>query len=217
VRVGFLDGLLLLLLARRVVLFALLLERGHFDRDTTIVASYGHGGVHLTFAIVASLGRILSLSRLSFLEFDRTDRARFHRSVQFVLIVLGANDGDARRVSASGQLDARDERTIRAILVLIVHLASFLHRPGFARLAAAAARARCGRFHGHGSVQILTKGANLNFLERANRTGLRAHLRIARTRRRAAGAALLTRARIRGGHGRGGRAARRRLLEDDAA
>jgi len=56
-------------------MFSFQFERGDFDCYTTIVASKGYSRIDLAFTIVHRFAWILSLSRLSFAETNRTDRA----------------------------------------------------------------------------------------------------------------------------------------------
>jgi len=88
--VGRFGGFFLLILARRVVALSLLLERGHFDRDAIVVDSDGCGGVHLAFAVVVGLSRALSLSRLTFAQFERAEGASFDGCIHFVFGTLVA-------------------------------------------------------------------------------------------------------------------------------
>lgn len=164
------------MLARRVVLFALLLERGHLDGHTTIVDSQSNGGINLAFAIVVGLGWVLGLGRLTFLELDRANGASFDRAVQFVLVILGAHNCDAGRVAA-GQLDTRDELTLGAVLVLVIDLASLLQGEGFpGGSAARAGRGGCVGPDGVGTIQVLAVSADADLLEGADRARLRTGL-----------------------------------------
>lgn len=122
---GFFRGFFLLLLARGIVALALLLEGGDLDGDTAIVTSDGYSGIHLASAVVTAFAWALSLSRLTFAEFERTEGAGRDRGIFFVVVLLAAVDGDSRRVALFGQLDSGDEFAFGAVFILIGDFASF--------------------------------------------------------------------------------------------
>jgi len=183
-------------LARFVVFLSLYFERGHFDRHTAVVASEGNRRIDLAFAVVHRFAGILNLSRLAFAEFNRADRARFNRRIQFVFVVFTAHNGNLGAI-AFAQFDTRNEFAFLAIFVLIGNLAAFLQRP-FLAFATAAAFARRVGVDRTGAVQIGAVDSERDFLKFAGfgRLGAGAGRRL--TGAAAAGTAGLARARVGG-------------------